>query len=50
MTPPINRPTNAFKQALLAGKVQIGLWANLCNNIATEVTAGAGFDWLLIDT
>jgi len=41
--------SNPFKQAILSGKVQIGLWANLCNPIATEVTAGAGFDWLLID-
>ncbi|QOV90397.1 aldolase/citrate lyase family protein [Humisphaera borealis] len=42
-------PVNPFKHAILAGRVQIGLWANLCNPIATEVTAGAGFDWLLID-
>jgi 4-hydroxy-2-oxoheptanedioate aldolase len=42
--------TNQFKQALRDGRVQIGLWANLCSNISTEVTAGAGFDWLLIDT
>ncbi|MBI3875209.1 MAG: hypothetical protein HY300_04460 [Verrucomicrobia bacterium] len=42
--------TNPFKQALREDKVQIGLWANLCSNVATEVTAGAGFDWLLLDT
>lgn len=41
--------TNPFKQAILSHQVQIGLWANLCHPIATEVTAGAGFDWLLID-
>lgn len=41
---------NPFKQALREGKVQIGLWANLCSNVTTEVTAGAGFDWLLLDT
>ena len=41
--------TNPFKQAILSQQVQIGLWANLCHPIATEVTAGAGFDWLLID-
>jgi len=50
MTLIANASTNPFKRALLEGKVQIGLWANLCSNVATEVTAGAGFDWLLIDT
>lgn len=43
-------PANTFKQALRAGRAQIGLWASLCSNIATEVIAGAGFDWILIDT
>src|SRR5665213_1821606 len=41
--------TNLFKQALRDGKTQIGLWSSLCSNIAAEVCAGAGFDWLLID-
>jgi 4-hydroxy-2-oxoheptanedioate aldolase len=52
MSTVFTRPTttNPFKQALREGKVQIGLWANLCSNVATEVTAGAGFDWLLLDT
>lgn len=52
MATTFSRPvtTNLFKQALREGKVQIGLWANLCGNVATEVTAGAGFDWLLLDT
>jgi 4-hydroxy-2-oxoheptanedioate aldolase len=43
-------PPNAFKQALREGRTQIGLWASLCSNISTEVIAGAGFDWILIDT
>jgi 4-hydroxy-2-oxoheptanedioate aldolase len=41
---------NTFKQALREGRPQIGLWASLCSNIAAEVIAGAGYDWILIDT
>ena len=41
---------NPFKQALREGRTQIGLWASLCSNISTEVIAGSGFDWILIDT
>src|SRR5436190_7769552 len=46
----IQLPVNTLKQAVCAGRPQIGLWASLCSNIATEVLAGAGFDWILIDT
>src|SRR5438105_5781222 len=42
-------PRNAFKQALKAGKPQIGLWSSLSSNYSVEVIAGAGFDWILID-
>ena len=42
-------PRNAFKQALSAGRAQIGLWSSLSSNYSVEVTAGAGFDWLLLD-
>jgi len=41
---------NAFKQALRDGKLQIGLWSSLCNNIAAEIISESGFDWLLLDT
>ena len=41
---------NPFKQALRAGRTQIGLWNSLCSNLASEVIAGAGFDWILLDT
>ncbi len=41
---------NAFKAALLDGKRQIGLWSALCSNIAAEIIAGSGFDWIVIDT
>lgn len=43
-------PANTFKLALREGRTRIGLWASLCSNIATEVIADAGFDWILIDT
>lgn len=43
-------PANAFKRSVREGRPQIGLWASLGSNISTEVIAGAGFDWILIDT
>lgn len=43
-------PINSFKQALRAFRPQIGLWSSLCNNLSAEVIAGAGFDWILLDT
>jgi len=42
-------PQNAFKRALKAGKTQIGLWSSLSSSYVVEVTAGAGYDWLLLD-
>ena len=43
-------PTNSFKRALVAGRQQIGLWVSLASAYSVEVCAGAGFDWLVIDT
>lgn len=43
-------PQNAFKRALKAGKAQIGLWSSLSSNYSVEVIAGAGFDWILLDS
>jgi len=43
-------PQNAFKRALKAGKAQIGLWSSLSSNYTVEVIAGAGFDWILLDS
>ncbi|MBW6417542.1 aldolase/citrate lyase family protein [Celeribacter sp. PS-C1] len=40
---------NTFKARLKAGDVQIGLWLGLGDPSATELAAGIGFDWLLID-
>jgi 4-hydroxy-2-oxoheptanedioate aldolase len=43
-------PQNPFKRALRAGKPQIGLWSSLSSNYTVEVIAGAGFDWILLDS
>jgi 4-hydroxy-2-oxoheptanedioate aldolase len=42
-------PVNPFKQALREKRAQIGLWLGLADHYTTEICAGAGFDWLLID-
>jgi len=41
---------NAFKHAIAAGRLQIGLWSSLCSNIAAEIVSESGFDWILLDT
>jgi 4-hydroxy-2-oxoheptanedioate aldolase len=46
----VQLPANPFKQAIREGRPQIGLWSSLCSNVAAEVVAGAGFDWILVDT
>ena len=43
-------PVNNFKRALKEGKPQIGIWSSLSSHIVAEVLAGAGFDWVLLDT
>jgi 4-hydroxy-2-oxoheptanedioate aldolase len=43
-------PENLFKRALAERRRQIGFWSTLPGGYATEILAGAGFDWLLIDT
>jgi 4-hydroxy-2-oxoheptanedioate aldolase len=43
-------PVNRFKRALAAGQSQIGLWCSLSSHYSIEVVAGAGFDWILLDT
>lgn len=40
---------NEFKHALGQQQAQIGLWLGLANPYCSEICAGAGFDWLLID-
>ena len=43
-------PRNNFKHAIAAGTQQLGLWSSLSSNYTVEVIAGAGFDWILLDT
>jgi 4-hydroxy-2-oxoheptanedioate aldolase len=45
----MNLPVNPFKLALAQKRLQIGLWLGLASPYTTEICAGAGFDWLLID-
>jgi 4-hydroxy-2-oxoheptanedioate aldolase len=40
---------NLFKLALLEQKKQIGLWLSMADPYLAEVSATAGFDWMLID-
>ncbi len=42
-------PKNKFKEALLAGKRQIGLWVNTRDTMITEMLAHTGFDAVTID-
>ncbi|MGE4241708.1 4-hydroxy-2-oxoheptanedioate aldolase [Ramlibacter sp.] len=45
----MNTPANTFKERLLAGRTQIGLWLGLADPYTAELCAGTGFDWLLVD-
>ena len=42
-------PVNPFKKAMAEKRAQIGLWLGLAGSYSTEICAGAGFDWLLVD-
>lgn len=42
-------PKNMFKAALAAQKPQMGCWLGLADPYLAEISATAGFDWLLID-
>ena len=43
-------PVNNFKRAIKDGRPQIGIWSSLSSHIVAEILAGAGFDWVLLDT
>ncbi|WP_165664797.1 4-hydroxy-2-oxoheptanedioate aldolase [Metapseudomonas otitidis] len=45
----MDMPVNTFKQRLLAGDAQVGLWLGLADPYCAELAANAGFDWLVID-
>ena len=49
MMPTFKLRENAFKRRLKEGTKQPGLWLTLESPIATEIAAGTGFDWLLLD-
>lgn len=40
---------NSFKAAINAGQLQIGFWQSMGTVITAEISAYAGFDWLLVD-
>ena len=42
-------PRNEFKAALKNGVPQMGCWIGLADPYVAEISAQAGFDWLLID-
>lgn len=47
---PLAGSPNTLKQALAAGRVQVGIWSSLTSPIVAEILAGSGFDWMLIDS
>lgn len=48
-SPDLLAPRNPFKAALARGAVQIGFWQALTCAETVEISAQAGFDWLLLD-
>jgi 4-hydroxy-2-oxoheptanedioate aldolase len=46
----VENPVNHFKRGIYAGQQQIGLWSSLASPITVEILAGAGYEWLLLDT
>lgn len=45
----LDAPTNVFKSRLAANETMIGCWASLASPYAIEISADAGFDWVLVD-
>jgi 4-hydroxy-2-oxoheptanedioate aldolase len=43
-------PENRFRKLLKQGRHQYGIWNSIGGSIVAEVLAGAGYDWVLIDT
>ena len=42
-------PHNPFKHAIAKSELQLGCWLGLADPYIAEISAGAGFDWLLVD-
>lgn len=43
-------PPNRLKQKLRAGETALGYWLSLNSIALTEIAAGGGWDWVLLDT
>lgn len=43
-------PKNAFKKAIAEGKRQIGIWCTIPDPSVAELLAGAGYDWIVLDS
>lgn len=41
---------NTFKEALIAKRLQTGMWCTICDPLVAEMIGSMGFDWLLFDT
>lgn len=42
-------PKNPFKHAIAKGELQLGCWLGLADPYSAEISASAGFDWVLVD-
>ena len=42
-------PHNPFKAAIQAGQLQLGCWLGLASSYVAEISANAGFDWVVVD-
>jgi len=42
-------PKNTFKAAIAKGQLQVGCWLGLASPYVAEISASAGFDWLVVD-
>ena len=43
-------PPNRFRERLMRGDQQIGMWCTIPDPSVVEALAGAGFDWLVLDS
>ncbi|MBY6155390.1 HpcH/HpaI aldolase/citrate lyase family protein [Vannielia litorea] len=46
----MDMPKNTFKAAIAKGELQVGVWNTIPDPSVVELLAGAGFDWVLIDS
>lgn len=42
-------PSNGFKAAIGKGELQVGCWLGLASAYVAEISASAGYDWLVVD-